>query len=235
MSKRDAIRSLSLESLVDRCSQETQRFLERKGHDPRFCYELFRRACQAEEPERAWEILYRIYGRMVIRWVRRHPAFESSDEQAEYFQNRAFEKLWRALSGDRFVRFSDLKSILRYLQICVHSAVIDHHRKLRLDEFAVDPMEFPESQSDTELNPEQQALRAESRVEIWQAIQDRVSNPAELAVVFDNYALGLKSSEKLERHPELFDSVEDVYRAKQNLMARLRRDEELANSLIQNA
>ena len=60
--------------------------------------------------------------------MQRHAAFPASGEEAQYFVNRAFDKLWTAMTPQKFERFPDLKSLLRYLQMCVHSAIIDHVR-----------------------------------------------------------------------------------------------------------
>jgi hypothetical protein len=78
--------------------------------------------------QRAWELICAQYDAQVSRWVKRHPAFPTSGEEVPYFVNRAFEKTWVALTAERFGNFPDLKSLLRYLQMCVHSAVMDHAR-----------------------------------------------------------------------------------------------------------
>ena len=51
------------------------------------------------------------------------------DEEPQYFANRAFEKMWGVLSPQKFGQFPNLKSLLRYLQMCVHSVIVDYARR----------------------------------------------------------------------------------------------------------
>lgn len=89
-------RLLTLPGLALRCGQESERFFRRQDYDPRYCFELFRRAILHRNSQ-AWEIIYTQYRPLVAGWVERHPTFPTSHEENEYFVNRAFEKMWTAL------------------------------------------------------------------------------------------------------------------------------------------
>ena len=127
MSEQAALHQLTLAGLGHRCAQESDHFFHRRPHDPRYCYELFRRAI-VERSEHAWELLYRQYQALVAGWVRRHEAYGHSGEEIHYFVNRAFEKMWSAVTPEKFANFQNLKSLLGYLATCVNSVLMDNAR-----------------------------------------------------------------------------------------------------------
>src|SRR3990172_5378860 len=92
---------LTLAGITHRCAQETEFFFQRQDYDPRYCFELFRRAI-VDHNQHAWELVYTQYRSLMERWVQRHPSFEASGEEAQYFANCAFEKMWASLTPDRF-------------------------------------------------------------------------------------------------------------------------------------
>jgi hypothetical protein len=110
------IQNLTLSGISHRCAQESDRFFNRKEHDPRFCYELFRRAI-LDQNQIAWDRILSQYQRLVTHWVERHAAFPGSGEEVQFFTNRAFEKMWIGISPKKFDKFTNLKSILKYLQM----------------------------------------------------------------------------------------------------------------------
>ena len=226
--------AMRLPDLARRCAEETERFYRRLENDPRYCFELFRRAI-AERCERAWELLYEQYLPLVTGWVGRHSAFAGCGEEAPYFCNRAFEKMWSAVTPEKFGRFPNLKSLLRYLQMCVHSVILDHVRSAERA-MLLDPEDNPiERTAAAGPSIETQALDRVGRRAFWQEIEKRLHTAQERRVVYDAYLLGLKPREVYARAPELFASVQEVYRAKENVLARLRRDSELARLLAQHA
>jgi hypothetical protein len=80
---------LTLAGVAHRCAQETDRFFRDERYDPRYCFELFRRAI-LHHNERAWQLVYAPYQPLVAGWVARHSAFQASDEETQYFVNHAF-------------------------------------------------------------------------------------------------------------------------------------------------
>ena len=56
------------------------------------------------------------------------------------------------------------------------------------------------------------------------AIAAEVQDEAERRVAYLCFVLDLKPREVQERHPELYATVDDVYRIKRNLLDRLRRN-----------
>ena len=231
MSDKHNLQELSLASIAHRCGQETQRFFQQERNDPRFCFEMFRRAIVGRDSD-AWARVYSQYQPLVVSWVERHSSFHSSGEEVQYFVNRAFEKMWAALSPEKFHRFPNLKSLLRYLQMCTFSAVVDHTRK----------REVPVVESEVEGNPwgdgpasvpaeTGDAMDRLDREDLWRQVNARLKDDRERAVVYACFALALKPREVYDRCADLFRDVKDVYRVKENVLARLGRDAELQRIL----
>lgn len=232
MSTRDAFHSLSLASLAQHCAEESDHFFHRRDHDPRFCFELFRRAI-VEEDQRAWRQLCNNYHPLVSGWVRRNRAFASSGEEIDFFVNGAFAKMWSAMSAEKFASFSDLKSLLRYLQLCVSSVVTDYARS---EEYHQMLEELPPGvEEDGGKAVEDVALARTEREDFWQAIAQRLNDDKERLVLHYSYVVGFKPSQIYEEKEELFDDVREIYRIKENVLARLRRDTGLQALLMHHA
>jgi DNA-directed RNA polymerase specialized sigma24 family protein len=228
ISDQDLTRNLPTSVLASRCKEETTRFFQKKPHDTRYCYELFRRAA-VEADEVAWDRIYKQYRPLVISWIRRHSGFRHCDEELDYFINRAFEKIWGRLDRDSFSRFPDLKSILRYLQLCVHSVIVDHLRKndssRRQDDL--------ENATNLKLDDETRLRVMErlERQEIWDEIVTRLNGEMEHTCIYATFILGLKPRQIVEQFDHLFADVETIYLTKQNVLSRMRRDAALLAKL----
>jgi len=211
-------------TLVHYCRHESQRFFQQQPNDTAFCYELFRRAILTRD-QAAWSALYAQYTPLAMSWVERHASFARCNEDALYFVNRAFEKMWSALTPDRFAGFGDLKALLRYLQLCVHSVVIDYTRSSQ-----------PTVANEPEASGpglEHAVLDALTRNELWQRIGAHLNDSREEQLLYYRYALGLKPREICQRFGVDFPDVGEVYVMTQNILARLRRDEELRRFFIE--
>jgi len=115
--RQDDLPQVELAALIAQCSEQTQAFFGRRAMEPRYCYELFRRAleeqAQAVQAQAAWDAIYREYTPLVTRWVREHPGFAALDEEASGFVNCAFAGLWRNLDAPgRLARFPTLDGSL---------------------------------------------------------------------------------------------------------------------------
>lgn len=226
---RTDLRRWNLAEVARRCTQETTRFFQGKDQDTRFCYELFRRAL-LERDDGAWELLYAQYSPLITGWVKRHPAFPASGEDGAYFVNRALEKFWAALPPERFSRFPDLSALLRYLQMCVHSTILDHVR--RIERLAVCQLDDGVAvDNPAEVTAEDEIVQSAYREELWRQIDRRLHGEKERCVVYGSFVLALKPGELLARFPHTFRDVREVYGIKENVLARLSRDGELRKLL----
>lgn len=226
MSAETSLRSLTLAGIAHRCGQETERFFGRSDYDPRPCFELFRRAL-AERNQGAYELLYLQYQPLVASWVERHAGFAALDEEVQYFVNRAFEKLWRAVTPEKFERFADLKSLLSYLKACTASVIIDYARAGKPSVVDEEPADLPAAAQAVEVGPEEHVMAQAQQQALWQFIETRLNDHKERAVLYGAFVLGLKPRDLCRKFPTTFADVNDVYRTKQNLVERLRRDKQL--------
>lgn len=234
MAQENDFQRLSLSGVAHRCARETERFFARLRHDPRPCFELFRRAI-VDGAQRAWDLVYAQYHALVTRWVQRHPSFPACGEETAYLVNRAFEKMWSAMTPDKFSRFPDLKSVLRYLQMCAHSVVVDTVRRASPPGIDVEVETLPGGEASGGPGGDSRASAQIDRREFWAAIMDRLNGDEERRVVHGSYVLGLKPRQLLAEYPETFGDVRDIYRIKENVLARLRRDEALHALLLGHA
>ncbi|HEX8966774.1 MAG TPA: hypothetical protein VF937_02770 [Chloroflexota bacterium] len=215
---------LSLSDLADRCRAETRRFLRGEERDDAFCFEIFRRAVARRE-DRAWEAIVAQYRGVVLAYVAQHTAAAMLREPDDYWVNRAFQRFWSAVGPDRFDRFPDLAALLKYLKLCVHSVLTDEVRARRLASLtSLD--EVPES-APAGTGGEETVVGNLAGEQLWAAIARELQGEAEETVVYLSFARDMKPSQIVERHPDLFGSVSDVYRIKRNVIERLRRSAEI--------
>jgi len=223
--------SLTISALCYRCARESENFFQRKAHDPRFCFELFRRAAMQHD-QQAWDCLYKQYQPLVAGWVERHSLFHASGEQRDYFVNWTFEKMWSVLTPEKFAKFPDLKSILRYLQMCVHSVLVDFMRaREKAFLYEDDPEGMGDPQAPEADEPEQVALDRMALDAFWEMLGDKLKNEKEQRVIYGSFILALKPGELIGLYPGIFKNVKEVYQVKENVLARLGRDAEVREFL----
>jgi DNA-directed RNA polymerase specialized sigma24 family protein len=231
MSDQSDLNSVSLNILKHRCSEESDRYFRRQNHDPRYCFELIRRAI-VDQNQPAWNMVYTQYQPLVAGWIRRHTLFSSLDEELQFFINRTFEKMWHVLTPEKFAQFPDLKSILRYLQMCVHSVIVDTLRAREqaqlLEDLPGEPMLTIGNGLD---GPEVQILDRSQAESLWEWIEARLKNDQERRVVYCSFVLDLKPAQIYDQHKDIFQNVREIYQIKENILARLRRDQELKEFL----
>lgn len=231
MPQQTKLRLLTLTGIVHRCTQETERFFRRQEFDPRYCFELFRRTIEHRD-QRGWEFIYVQYCPLVAGWVEHHSAFPDTGEEVQYFVNRTFEKMWSAMSPDKFSNFSDLESLLSYMRMCVNSVICDHVRRVKHP--SVDFCDKLSSNHDSDSHVGNHALDIVHQQEIWEAVATRMRDEKEWHVVYGTFVLDLKPRKICAWFPELFDDVREVYRVKENVLSRLGRDTKFLKLLRQN-
>ena len=234
MTNADPSAPVPLHALAQQCARETQRFFQRRQEAAISCLELFQRAIIQGE-EQAWEYIFQQYEPQVRGWVMRHPMFGSTGENADYFVNLAFIRLWQALNPDKFRKFDDIKMVLRYLQMCVHSVIVDYLRgrpsaAINLDDAREKGfLESKATRIDTKV------LDEVYQSELWENISGRIRGKKEKIVFHACYALDMKPAEIYRSYPDTFRDVKEIYRIKENILARLRRDKELQAFFAENA
>ena len=232
MSQQPEVLQMSLVGLGYRCKQQTERFWQRLSSDAQFCYELMRRALthpHAEDGKTAWGFVYRQYERQARLWVKKHKSFPSTGLEPAELADLALEKMWMTFARNegKFERFPQeadqgLKALLKFLQLCIHSVVLDN---LRPNQTSLD-------EDNNTIEPATEDNHDLDSAEYWQCVYNRLNNDEERILVDALYLYGLKPRQIYDLHKDTFASVKAVYRTKENVLARLRRDESLAGVLI---
>ena len=97
MSHENDLPHLTVEDLAHRCAQETDYYFNRKENDPRYCFELFRRAIR-ERNERALSAVITQYQPLVEKWVDKwmssNQESQSISDEAQDYVAQAFERFW---------------------------------------------------------------------------------------------------------------------------------------------
>jgi hypothetical protein len=216
----------SVSELATACRRETDRFRRGEPSTDVYCFELFRRAI-CDRDESSWEAVVVQYRGMVLAWVLRQGAGVAED--GDYWINRTFDRFWTAVRPERFAMFDGLPRVLKYLQMCATTAVLDERRSRRaavhesLDGPDGARPETTRAAAGEETDVEGSAVDRLTAQELWDTVTRELPDEAERVVLHASFALGMKPAEIYERHPDLFPAVADVYRIKRNVLERLRR------------
>jgi hypothetical protein len=179
-----------------------------------------------ERAEDAWGMLYAHYYTLVQHWVEHTPAFRLSQEDADYFVNRAFEKMWCALKAEKFSQFAELQAVLRYLRMCTTSVVIDEARMAQKKQLTgLEMLDKVTSQVDSRADLGQTQVVDQQL--LWQSVRAALPNEQEYQLIYHRFVLDQKPGQIVQECPESFASVQEIYRTLQNVLARLRRNTNL--------
>lgn len=226
----EAPQQMDLKILAARCAQQTERFFRKQPAQDHFCFELLRRACVLQNQE-AWLYILIQYRPLVASWVQKHPSFPACNEDIDFFVNGTFARVARWCTPERFVRFAGLPQWLLGLKACLNSEIIDHQRHQATDARQAEWNEETVSLTTAALHVT--VIDDLWRAEAWQLIKERLQTEQEFVLVEYDFFHGHKSREICALRPDLFPSIHDVYRVKDNLLRRLRRDPAL-QYLIEN-
>jgi hypothetical protein len=215
---------MDLGALMRRCDAESRLFYSHQDYDPRFAYELFRRAL-VERNEDAWGHIYQHYFQLVEHWVRRTGAFTVSGETSDFFVSAAFTRFWRAIPAERFSSFPSLASLLNYLRRCASCVVIDSARAHSYADLL--PEECINWNTQKLSHADEEATERVSRAEFWKMVDGLLQSEAERVVVRSSFLLGMKPGDIFAQRGDLFADVSEVYALKRNILVRLRRNAEL--------
>jgi DNA-directed RNA polymerase specialized sigma24 family protein len=177
--------------------------------------------------------MQQIYQTQVAGWCRLASA--GSQVSAEDLIALTWERFWSSFGPAKFDQAENTASVQRYLKACAFSAAIDAAREqartISLDQPRLtrsgDSSTLGESLVDSTPTAEERIADEAARRSLWEVVEKHLNSEEERAFVYLKYELGLKSAEIQSRRPDLFPSVNDVYRTTRNLLDRLRRSPEL--------
>lgn len=212
---------LSIDELATRCREETAKYRRQCDNDPRFCFELFRLAF-AKKDDEAFTEVYRIYLPLVYHWVRRHPSFQVTDDLAEDFASDAMQQFYFAMCNSGFDRFENLPSVLQYLKRCVHTAIMCNQRK-RLATISLEVV--------PNLSAGHNVEHYFEAAEIWEIIEELLPDENDRLLARLVYIQGLKPSEIVEMHPDVWETAENIRVCRFRIGRRLQRNPKLRHYL----
>jgi DNA-directed RNA polymerase specialized sigma24 family protein len=206
-------KQMDVRELARSCREETSRYLRGESFSEHACFELFRRAV-VERDDAAWESVYAQYSALARIWLN---AGMDEDDGV----NAAFERFWRAVDSDKFVRFGSLAAVLSYLKMCVRTTVLDHARAqsrsaVELDLDAI-PTISAQAHGQADVGDRMDAA------DLWRQVGDVLQDERERRLVYLSYVLGLSPREIHARHVHEFPRMEEIYRVKRGALDRLRR------------
>lgn len=209
-----SLEDMSLDSVVAHCTEETHKYWQRLLSDTRYCFELFRRAL-VEARQEAFTYVYRIYEPQVRAWVYNHSQFNRTDETADYFVSLSFSKLFFALRGEKFNKFSSLGHVLKYLNMCVFTGILEYLRSQPRDAETLEEESAPYNPSPSS------ELAGELQTHINRILEDAQDR----LLVHLVYVLNLKPAEIQQQYPDQWDSARAVSVALQRIRRHLRKDQ----------
>ena len=177
------------------------------SHEP-YCFELFRRAI-LQKSEHCWSALYAQYSKLAD----------------------AFTAFWRAFTAEKLGQAERLAQVLSYLRACTTTAVLQakrrEDRRIKQAAWDQDALDATPDPQPTNSRPEQLLMTTMWQEKLWQIVNRCCHDERERVLARLSFISDLKPSEILERHPDLFVDVAEIYTMRRNLKNRLWRDKEL--------
>jgi DNA-directed RNA polymerase specialized sigma24 family protein len=122
------------------------------------------------------------------------------------------------------LEFNTLAGALRFLHTCLNSDIIDTLRaQLRSDEIPWPEPGFPE---------EPIAEDTYHTTERWEIIRSFLPNEREQRLAYLLYYCGLKPRQIMERCPQEFGNVQEIFRLTRNIVDRLKRNKDRLRWLL---
>jgi RNA polymerase sigma factor (sigma-70 family) len=213
----DAVRILRVEEgstkvTIEVPSESAERLDLLQALGPEDDFELFRRAIEEADQE-SWETIFAKYRDHVLRWV-------DVDFDADDLVQATFLKFWQMLYDKNiFDRFESLGQVISYLKFCAKSVSLVAYRQAsgKLDEKAVSVEIAEQSLEDRE--PEHIIEISDLVSQVFSLLKDE----KERIVVELTFAHGMTPRQIQAAQPDLFPDTLTVYRIKERVLARLRR------------
>ncbi len=212
-------REMSLAELTSRCTSEIHKYNQRESHNDHCCLEIFRRA-MLQEDSNAWATLMERFHGIVLSWVRRHPQREAARgiDSEENYVALTFARFWMVTVRNKSLEFNTLAGALVFLRACVNSVIIDTLR-------AQKELPIPE-------NYERVAPEPDESYQRWEVIKGFIPNERERRLAYYLYYCGLKPRQIVERCPQEFSDVHEIFRLTRNIIDRLKRNKDRLHWLL---
>jgi len=169
----------------------------------------------------AWEAFISQFGSRVIAPIRRHPAHKAIGEDDAFWLNRALQRFIGAVGPERLHAFPNLAAVLRYLEMCGMSVLMDELRvQIRRRHVSLDRL--PDD-IDAGIEVEDSTIDRLTSQSVWETVMQELPDDKQRLVARLCFKEGYKPAEVFARYGERFASIVEVYRTKQTVVERLRR------------
>jgi len=226
--KRVPIQQMDLATLADLSSDELQRHRWNGSCDESYSVELLRRALVTHS-DTAWSLLQQCFSETLRNWIWSHPSRDVAllrDSEENYIA-QTFTRFWLAVR-DQHIEFTTLSAILGYLHATLNGLLTDtlrFHLRGRT-------REAPLPASGCFQEPAApDCLDVQSN---WESIASLLPDERERRLAYLLYHCGLKPREIVQRCPQEFADVKEIYRLNINLIGRLRRNRDRLRHVLGN-
>lgn len=233
------LKNTKLTELTASCREQTELFGRREQYDPRYCFEIWRRAI-VERDEAAWEAATGQYTLFVRRWLSQRLAhFPALRFEEEALVNGVFINFYRFVGPEKFSGFNSLSGVLQYLKLCCGTIVADAQRDYQartlntsLDTASGGSDEPGDGNLKTadrlssDFDLEETILNRADRSTFWNAVWRKLPDDTDRLLVYLRYVHDMPPREIVQLYPQHFADVTQVYRRNKNLLWRLRNSAE---------
>lgn len=205
---------MDIQILAEKCLEETTAYIQKHVIEANYCFELMRHALELDNSE-AFSHMYNNYIRLVLSWVLRHPAYESTQEPVDYFASNAFAMFYFANKKEKFSKLHNVGAALKYLKACVHTGILQH---LRYDKPTI---ELEEDRISTTYEMDKNILANQ----IWSRIRESLDDLDDLYLANLRYIQNMKPKDIAQENPQRWGSPRDVSVDLQRIKRTLSKDE----------
>lgn len=206
---------------------------QRATIDDGTCFALLRRALEADDAT-AWQAFEQQFGPLFYHWLQQDLThfgipWQSIDELEELWADARSRFVTRyGTQGRLTTQFDHIGAVLKVLQKCIRSAVQEERRTRDRQRRLVTAMTDLSTQTTPSLqqevpSPGTQIELDELRHCITHQLEQDVPEPELRQLLIWRYVEDLKPREISARHPQLYASTDDVHKALERVMKRLRR------------
>ena len=226
--KRVLIQQMDLATLADLSSDELQRHRWNGSYDESYSVELLRRALVTHS-DMAWSLLQQCFSETLRNWIWSHPGRDVAllrDSEENYIA-QTFTRFWLAVR-DQHIEFTTLSAILGYLHATLNGLLTDtlrFHLRGRTKEAPLPASGCFEEPAAPDCLDDQST---------WESIASLLPDERERRLAYLLYHCGLKPREIVQRCPQEFADVKEIYRLNVNLIGRLRRNRDRLRHVLGN-
>lgn len=224
-----SLSSLPLDTIVDRCRQERQRFAQGMAASSLNCIEIFRRAFTGHQP--AWTILYHEFEPYMRKIVGKQTVVEVDDVlQFAWLEFARYVPLQTDL-----LQKTSLGPLIEYLKHTTKTALLQllRQQKRTLNTSSLDLLLERENQEDAQLTAGSSATglteQIELRLMIDQQLSELLHDEDERLIFHLRYELQMKPQEIATHYSDRFPTYERVAVILQRINRRLFKNEILRN------